>query len=63
MVVRRSAAPAHADPFLLLEGDRTRQIVLEQLDLSRAVQGVHLGPGASAQAVSSGGTAPDRGKP
>jgi polygalacturonase len=40
-VVRRSTAPAHADPFLLLEGDRTRQIVLEQLDLSRAVQGVH----------------------
>ena len=62
-VLRRSIAPAHADPFLLLEGDRTRQIVLEQLDLSRAVQGVHLGVGASAQAVSSGGAAPDRGKP
>jgi len=49
--VRRCKAPAAANPFLLLEGSRTRQVVLEQNDLSGAAKQVDFGGGASAQAV------------
>jgi hypothetical protein len=51
-VIRRCKAPAAADPFLLIEGDRTRQIVLEQNDLGRAARAVDFGPGASSKALS-----------
>ncbi len=46
--IRRCKAPAAADPFLLLEGNRTRQIVLEENDLSGAARQVDYGEGASA---------------
>jgi len=49
--IRRCKAPAAANPFLLLEGSRTRQVVLEQNDLSGAAKQVDFGGGASAQAV------------
>ena len=51
--IRACKAPVGADPFLLLEGDRTRQVVLEKNDLSPAAKSTHLGPGASPQSVSS----------
>jgi len=49
--IRRCKAPAAADPFLLLEGNRTRQVVLEQNDLGGAAKQVDFSGGASAQAV------------
>ena len=52
-VIRRSKAPATANPFLLLEGDKTRQIVLGQNDLGAAAKAVGFGSGASKQAISS----------
>jgi hypothetical protein len=51
--IRRCKASATADPFLLLEGDRTRQVVLEENDLGAAAKPVEFSGGASAQAVSS----------
>jgi len=52
-VIRRCKAPAAADPFLLLEGDRTRQIALEQNELGPAAKAVVFGREATRQAVSS----------
>ena len=52
-VIRRSTAPKAADRFLRLEGDRTREIVLEENDVARAAKAVEFGPGVSKQAVSS----------
>jgi hypothetical protein len=51
--IRRCKAPAAADPFLLLEGDRTRQIAIEQNELGPAAKAVVFGRGASRQALSS----------
>ena len=50
--VRRCKAYAAANPFLLLEGNRTRQVMLEQNDLGAAVKQVEFSRGASAQEVS-----------
>ena len=52
-VIRRCTAPSAADPFLLLEGERTRHIVLQQNDLEKAARAVVLGAGVSEQALSS----------
>ena len=52
-VIRRSTAPQAADPFLRLEGDRTREIVLEENDVAQAARTVELGSGVSKEAVSS----------
>lgn len=49
--IRHCKAPAAADPFLLLEGNRTRRIVLEQNDFGAAAKQVDFRDGASAQAV------------
>lgn len=49
--VRRTKAPAGARPFLLLEGDKTRRIVLKDNELGAAAQAVEFGPGASAEAI------------
>ena len=51
--IRRCKASATADPFLLLEGDRTRQVVLEENDLAAAAKQIEFSGGASAQAVAS----------
>lgn len=51
-VIRACKSPAGADPFLLVEGDRTRQVVLEKNDLSAAAKPVSIGPDVSPQAVS-----------
>ncbi len=48
----RCKASATADPFLLLEGDRTRQVVLEENDPAVAARPIEFRGGASAQAVS-----------
>jgi hypothetical protein len=50
--IRRCKASATADPFLLLEGDRTRQVVLEENDLAAAARQIEFRGGASAQVVS-----------
>jgi hypothetical protein len=50
--IRRCKAAATADPFLLLEGKRTRQIVLEQNDPGAAAKPIEFRGGASAQKVS-----------
>jgi len=50
--IRRCKASATADPFLLLEGDRTRQVVLEENDLAVAARQIEFRGGASAQVVS-----------
>ena len=52
-VIRRCIAPAAADPFLLLEGERTRHIVLQQNDMDKAAKAVVLGAGVPEQALSS----------
>lgn len=48
----RCKASATADPFLVLEGDRTRQVVLEENDPAVAARPIEYRGGASAQAVS-----------
>lgn len=50
--IRVCKSPAGADPFLLVEGDRTRQVVLEKNDLSAAAKPVAIGDGVSPEAVS-----------
>jgi len=50
--IRGCTAPATADPFLLLQGNATRRIVLEKNDFSRARKPVDFGAGASRQALS-----------
>jgi hypothetical protein len=52
-VIRGSEAPAAADPFLRLEGDWTRKIVLEENDVSQAARTLEFRSGASKEAVSS----------
>jgi hypothetical protein len=49
--IRRCKSPAGADPFLLLQGNRMRQVVLEQNDLSGAAKQIDFREGASAQRV------------
>jgi polygalacturonase len=49
--IRRCKSPRAADPFLLLEGNRTRKILLDRNDLSGAAKPLVLGDGASPQAV------------
>ena len=51
--IRGCRAPSAADPLLLLEGDRTEKIVLQENDFSQAIKAVGFGPGASAKALSS----------
>ena len=51
-VIRGCKAPAGADPFLLMEGEKCRQVILRQNDLSGAVKATVLGKGTSAQALS-----------
>jgi hypothetical protein len=51
--IRRSTAHPAADPFLRLEGEGTREIVLEENDLSRAAKAVEFGPSVSQEVVSS----------
>lgn len=51
--IRHCKAPAAANPFLLVEGDRTRKIVLKQNDMSQAARALTLSPNVSAEAVSS----------
>ncbi|MEN6498312.1 MAG: glycoside hydrolase family 28 protein [Thermoguttaceae bacterium] len=48
----RGCKAATADPFLLLEGQRTRQIVARQNDLSRAAKAVGFGPGVARESLS-----------
>lgn len=50
--IRDCKSPAGADPFLLVEGDRTRRVVLEKNDLSGAAKPVALGHGVAPEAVS-----------
>jgi hypothetical protein len=50
--IRGCKAPAAADPFLFLEGERTRRIAVEENDLGRAAKAVDFGPGASQQSLS-----------
>ncbi len=51
--IRGCKAAAGADPFLLVEGDQTRHVVLKANDLSPAAKSTTFGAGVSAQAVSS----------
>ena len=51
--IRRCKATASANPFLLLEGDRTRHVVLEENDLAAAARQIEFSRGATAQAISS----------
>jgi hypothetical protein len=51
-IIRRCTAPLAADPFLLLEGKRTRHIVLQQNDTDKAAKAVEFGAGAPEQALS-----------
>lgn len=50
--IQNCKSPAGANPFLLVEGDRTRKIVLKQNDMSQAAKAVTLAPGVFAEAVS-----------
>lgn len=50
--VRRCKASAAANPFLLLEGDRTGHVVLAENELAAAVQQVEVSGGAAAPQVS-----------
>jgi len=52
-VIRGCKAPAGAEPFLLLEGEKSRQVILRQNDLRGAAKAVILGAGASTQSLSS----------
>lgn len=50
--IRGCKAPAMAEPYLLLEGQHTRQIVARQNDPSRASKAVSFGPGVSRESFS-----------